>query len=101
MEGVGLICARRMISLPSLIPPIIPPAWLEVLEIMPSFVQTVVVFGTGKTCHVDAVTDLNSFYSTNGHDRMSEGSIQLVKTVSPRPAGTFLMRHSITPPALS
>lgn len=23
--------------------------------------KTVVVFGTGKTCHIDAVTDLNSF----------------------------------------
>ena len=31
MDGVGLIAARRIMSLPSLIPPKIPPAWLVVL----------------------------------------------------------------------
>ena len=41
--------------------------------------KTVVVFGTGKTCHINTVTDLNSFYSTDGHDRMSKSGIQLVK----------------------
>ena len=102
MDGVGLIWARSMISLPSLIPPMIPPAWLEVLMISPSLT----VNPSLSVEPFEEVTAMPSPISTALTAPMdirawARRALSLSKTGSPSPAGVPVIRHSITPPALS
>ena len=77
-DGVGLKPARTTISLPSLIPPKIPPAWLVSLTMEPSAFTWKASLLVSPVA-VQTVSDFHAFYGADGDECFCKVGIELFK----------------------
>ena len=99
MDGVGFTAARKMILLPSLIPPRTPPAWLVSLVILPSFVWKesllILPFVSAALKPSPISKPLTAPMDSIALARLASS---FSNTVSPIPTGIPVITHSMMPP---
>ena len=99
MDGVGFTAARKMILLPSLIPPRTPPAWLVSLVILPSFVWKesllILPFVSAALKPSPISKPLTAPMDSIALARLASS---FSNTVSPIPTGIPVTTHSMMPP---
>ena len=103
IDGVGLNAARNTTSLPSVIPPKMPPAWFVALPTLPSgFMTNASLFSLPAICAAWNPSPISKPLTAPIEQiAFARLALNLSNTGSPSPAGSPEITHSTMPPAES